>query len=59
MYKLLIVTERRDQMLNAMTSAIAEYSSQDLAERAVISLESQSDLAIEQHLSIVVFRLYA
>jgi hypothetical protein len=46
-------------MLNAMTSAIAEYSSQDLAERAVISLESQSDLAIEQHLGIVVFRLYA
>jgi len=59
MYKLLIVTERRDQRLNAMTSAIAEYSSQDLAERAVISLESQSDLAIEQHLGIVVFRLYA
>ena len=59
MYKLLIVTERRDQMFNAMTSAIAEYSSQDLAERAVRSLESQSDLAIEQHLGIVVFRLYA
>ena len=59
MYKLLIVTERRDQMFNAMTSAIAEYSSQDLAERAVRSLESQSDLAIEQHLRIVVFRLYA